>query len=139
MSNKILLFPLVIITLLLSYYFFKQTPCVAFCPTSIITINASEFKKKVSEQDTIILDVRTPDEYKTGHLSGSINLDFNNRTSFTNSLKSLDKNKTYLVYCRSGNRSSQAVDLMAEQGFTDLVNLEGGIISWQAADLPTIK
>ncbi|MCK6599511.1 MAG: rhodanese-like domain-containing protein, partial [Bdellovibrionaceae bacterium] len=62
-------------------------------------------------QDSVILDVRTPDEYLSGHIKGAINIDFY-ASDFQNQLGKLDKEKDYKVYCRSGNRSSKAVNMM---------------------------
>ncbi len=86
----------------------------------------------------VILDVRTPQEYASGHLENTVNIDYNSPT-FQDSLASLDKNKTYLVYCRSGNRSSQAFELMKILDFAKVFNMVGGIIGWLNDELPTVK
>ncbi len=78
----------------------------------------------------VILDVRTPQEYRSGHLFGSINLDFRS-TSFADELAGLDRSKPYLVYCRTGVRSGRATALMKSLGFRELYDLAGGIMSWQ--------
>jgi len=78
----------------------------------------------------VILDVRTPQEYRSCHLFGSINLDFRS-TSFADELAGLDRSKPYLVYCRTGVRSGQAAALMKSLGFRELYDLAGGIVSWQ--------
>ncbi|MFV0432417.1 MAG: rhodanese-like domain-containing protein [Leucobacter sp.] len=72
--------------------------------------------------DTIILDVRTPAEYAAGHLEGAKMLDFNGG-EVAAAIPNLDPKAEYLVYCRSGNRSGQAVALMEQAGFTNLTNL----------------
>ena len=72
--------------------------------------------------NTIILDVRTADEHAAGHLEGSQLLDFNSG-EFSAALPTLDPNATYVVYCRSGNRSGQAVAQMQQQGFSNVTNL----------------
>jgi len=77
-----------------------------------------------------IIDVRTSDEFKSGCLSGAQNVDVQS-TDFTDEISKLDKDSTYLVYCRSGRRSSQAVELMRNAGFTDVKELNGGILNWQ--------
>lgn len=84
------------------------------------------------KQGVVVLDVRTPEEFKAGHLSGATNINFN-APDFADQLKKLDQKKAYLVYCRSGRRSGRARDLMAEQGFSRLFNLEGGINAWTKA------
>jgi phage shock protein E len=69
----------------------------------------------------VLLDVRTPAEHAEGHLAGSLNIDVND-PGFAAAVGALPRNDRYLVYCRSGNRSAQAIAIMAEMGFTDLVD-----------------
>ena len=78
----------------------------------------------------VILDVRTPQEYSSGHLNGSINLDFKS-PSFSDQIARLDQNKAYLLYCRTGIRSARASLLMRSLGFRKLYNLTKGIEQWQ--------
>jgi rhodanese-related sulfurtransferase len=59
--------------------------------------------------------------------------------AFGDELEKLDRDRTYLIYCRSGGRSGEALDIMAGRDFAEVYNLEGGILGWEAADLPTIK
>lgn len=82
-----------------------------------------------------LIDIRTPQEYSTGHLEGSTLMDFYNPT-FSESLNSLDKNKIYVIYCNSGNRSGSALGLMKAKGFQTVYNMQGGISAWQEASLP---
>jgi len=88
--------------------------------------------------DFVIIDVRTPEEFADGHIENAINIDFYSET-FQDELNELDKNKTYLVYCRSGRRSRNALDIMEELNFREAYNMSDGIIEWKAAGLPTIK
>ncbi len=74
----------------------------------------------------VILDVRTIGEFNQGALKGATNVDFM-CGSFKEKIAKLDKNKPYLVYCRSGNRSGSACSVMGNLGFTKLFNLSGGI------------
>ena len=83
----------------------------------------------------VVLDIRTPDEFAEGHIGGSSNLDFY-EPDFAASLDALDKDLPYFVYCRSGNRSSQALETMKDLGFTEVYELDGGIITWAEAGLP---
>ena len=78
----------------------------------------------------VILDVRTPLEYSSGHLNGSINLDFKS-PSFSDQIARLDRDKAYMLYCRTGIRSVRASLLMRSLGFTKLYNLTKGIEQWQ--------
>ena len=78
--------------------------------------------------NSVLLDVRTPSEFLAGHIDKAINIDFENQT-FLSEIKKLDINTTYFVYCRSGNRSSQAVSIMKANGIKNIYELQGGIIS----------
>lgn len=71
--------------------------------------------------DTVIIDVRTPSEFAGGHLEGAVNIDVQ-APDFDAQISALDPDGTYYVYCRSGNRSGQAIDRMVALGFTDLTN-----------------
>ncbi len=78
----------------------------------------------------VILDVRTAQEYRAGHLMGSINLDFRS-PSFSDELMALDRNSAYLVYCRTGVRSGRAAVIMRSLRFRELYDLAGGLVGWQ--------
>lgn len=77
----------------------------------------------------VMLDVRTPSEFDSGHIAGAINIDFENPSVFALEIKKLDKNATYFVYCRSGNRSSKAIVLMRKESINNIYELQGGIVS----------
>jgi rhodanese-related sulfurtransferase len=85
----------------------------------------------------VILDVRSPEEYAEAHIENAQNINYNS-TAFKVDIEKLDKNKRYLVYCRSGHRSSRAVKIMEKLGFTDIQNLAGGIMKWEGNKLPLI-
>jgi thioredoxin len=82
-----------------------------------------------------ILDVRTIDEYSQGHINGAIHADVNG-VEFGNIIQKLDKVMPVYVYCLSGGRSSAAAQHLKEQGFKQIINLEGGILAWNASQLP---
>ena len=88
--------------------------------------------------DFIIIDVRTPEEFAEGHIEDAVNIDFRSET-FQDELNKLYKDKTYLVYCRSGVRSRNALDIMAELNFREAYNVLGGILAWKAEGLPTVE
>ena len=93
---------------------------------SVKNISAEETKTLVLDNPEIeILDVRTPEEYGTGHLKKSENVDFLG-SEFLKNIENLDPNKTYLVYCAVGGRSSQAAQLMRKQGFNNVYNSKEG-------------
>ena len=88
--------------------------------------------------DFVILDVRTSEEFADGHIEKAIKIDFYLET-FRDELDDLDKSKTYLIYCRSGNRSGRALVMMEELGFQEAYNISDGIIGWEAVGLPLTK
>ena len=95
-------------------------------------------QKNKGKDDFVILDVRTPEEFKDGHIQGAINVDYNSG-NFRGSLHDLDKNKTYLVYCRTGRRTTAAVELMVQQGFKRIYRIAGDIMRWRSEGLPLTK
>lgn len=106
--------------------------------SGVTNMNVSDFSKKITESGVVTLDVRTPGEFMTGHIEGAQNIDFESG-SFDSQIETLDKNGTYAVYCRSGNRSGQAVAKMHDAGFHNVYNLNGGIIDWSNAGLPLVN
>jgi rhodanese-related sulfurtransferase len=88
--------------------------------------------------DFQIIDVRTPEEFNDGHIENAIMIDFY-AEDFRDEIAQLDREKSYFVYCRSGNRSGQAVDIMRELGFQEVYNLSAGIREWVGQGLPTVK
>lgn len=113
---------------------------LAGCSSSsgAVDLGVSEFATKVAEAGIITLDVRTPGEYMGGFIQGAQNIDFQSG-NFENEIASLDKNATYAVYCRSGNRSGQAAKVMHDAGFHNVYNLNGGVIDWANAGLPLVN
>lgn len=95
-------------------------------------IRQDEFEKLAAQPDAVVLDVRTADEVRQGKIKGAVQIDIFN-SAFRDKVSKLDPEKTYLVYCRSGNRSGQACQMMAGLGFKKLYNLNGGIMSWKGA------
>ncbi|MEL7222587.1 MAG: rhodanese-like domain-containing protein [Bacteroidota bacterium] len=94
-------------------------------------INVEQFKTKMTATDVVILDVRTPGETTQGMIDGAVEIDFRS-DDFQAQISALDKDKTYLVYCKSGGRSSNACEMMQEMGFEKLYNLDGGYTRWSA-------
>lgn len=106
--------------------------------SSAVDLSVTEFSSKVAEAGVITLDVRTPGEFAEGHIEGAQLIDFQSG-NFGNEISTLDKNATYAVYCRSGNRSGQAVKVMHDAGFHNVYNLNGGVIEWANAGLPLVN
>ena len=95
-------------------------------------LSQEEWTLKQNEiKDSIILDVRTTEESNLKRIPNSKLLDIASPIDFMEALDSMDKKKSYFVYCRSGNRSSQACSVMASVGFDKTYNLAGGIIEWE--------
>ena len=106
--------------------------------SSAVDLSVSDFSSKVAEAGVFTLDVRTPGEFMGGYIEGAKNIDFQSG-NFENEIAALDKNATYAVYCRSGNRSGQAVKVMHDAGFHNVYNLNGGVIDWVNAGLPLVN
>ncbi len=95
-------------------------------------------RNNASNPDFVVLDVRTPAEFAGGHIPEATNVDFE-ASDFAAQLSKLNKDKTYLVYCRTGSRSGQATELMNSMGFKHVYDVQGGITAWEQAGLPTTK
>jgi len=116
-----------------------KLPAVALVITNVSPVQADGLiRANQSNARFVILDVRAPSEYAGGHLPQAVNLDFNS-SYFKAEAGRLDKNNTYLVYCRSGSRSAAASKILVELGFSYIYNVTGGITEWQAAGLPVVK
>jgi rhodanese-related sulfurtransferase len=89
-----------------------------------------------SDASPQLIDVRTRQEFESGHIAGALNWDFENG-DFKRNLPSLDKNRQVLVYCAVGGRSAKAANMLQEAGFMQVLDLKGGIKAWKAAGLPT--
>ena len=98
----------------------------------------SLIQTNLNNPDFVIIDVRTPEEYLSGHIKNAINIDYNSEEFFER-IEGLNKSKTYFVYCRSGHRSAEAVKVMKELGFIEVYNLKTGINGWKAIGLPVVK
>ncbi len=106
----------------------------------IITVEQATtlIDKNKNNSDFIILDVRTTEEFNSGHISNATNIDYKS-ADFKKKVSKLNRNKTYVTYCRSGRRSTSASEIMAEIGFEDIYMIEGGFVAWDKANLPTDK
>jgi thioredoxin len=105
--------------------------------TAVQTIDVASYSKKIEATPKAqILDVRTPEEYATGHIENSDNVNWLSE-SFVLRTDKYDKTKPVFVYCKSGGRSIKASEKLAELGFTTVYNLDGGMLKWDAAGLST--
>jgi phage shock protein E len=114
---------------------------LAGCSSSSATLETVEpaaAATVIAEEPTaVVLDIRTPEEFAQGAIEGAVNIDFY-ASDFAAQLDQLDKDTPYVVYCRSGNRSGQAMDTFEDLGFTDVTEIEGGIVSWYEAGYPVV-
>ena len=110
--------------------------CSAGTATQVETVSPEEAQQLlVDDPDAVLLDIRTPEEFAGPRIEGATNIDFY-AADFADQLRALDPDATYVVYCRSGNRSSQARGVFEELGFADVSDVRGGIVSWHEAGLP---
>ena len=98
------------------------------------TLTVQEYETTLAAKLTQanLVDVRTPDEYTSGHLAGAQNIDFYDE-SFKDRMAKLDKTKPVFIYCKSGGRSGKALNQLTAMGFTEVYNLNGGINEWLSA------
>jgi rhodanese-related sulfurtransferase len=92
----------------------------------------------LAESGTVLLDIRTPEEFVEARIDGAVNIDFY-AADFADQIGALDRDTEYVVYCRSGNRSGQAMDLFRDLGFTAVHEIDGGIVNWIQAGLATVS
>ena len=102
--------------------------CQIFESKDIMLISDTQF---IEIQDTnyIIVDVRTAEEFESGHIQDAIHFDFYSE-SFQKEILSLDKSSSIILYCRTQNRSAKTADFLKENGYKEVAVLEGGITSW---------
>ena len=135
LTGYIILLQLVLIGLILP-------SCSAQQDSAIAALSAKEASTLIEnhrgDPDFVILDIRTPGEYQSGHLKNAVLIDYYSK-SFVDNIGRLDRGKSYLVYCRSGNRSARSMDLFKKLQFKKIYHLSSGINSWYAAGLPVVK
>jgi rhodanese-related sulfurtransferase len=103
------------------------------------TVPPQEAAEVIAETPgVVVLDIRTPEELDSGFIGEAINIDFY-EPDFAARLDLLPKDEPYVVYCRSGNRSGQAMSLFDELGFTQVTEIDGGIVEWIAQGFPVVS
>ena len=112
----------------------QSQPITAVSPSEAAELIA----KHRGDADFVILDIRTAGEYQSGHIEDAVMIDYYSK-SFAGDLSRLDKEKSYLVYCRSGNRSTRSMDLLIKLQFKKIYHLKSGINSWNSAGLPLVR
>src|SRR5512138_3402762 len=116
--------PLFILGFLLSQFAGAQD-------TTGLALPQQKFQKQTKKKNTVVLDVRTPEEYKEGFIGNAVNYNVMDSLAFINNISSLDKNKKYLLYCKSGRRSGKALVMMKNMGFINVRHLKGGVTEWK--------
>ena len=114
---------------------------LAACSTTvgIETVSAADAASLLDDRPEVaIIDVRTPEEFGEGHIAGATMIDFY-RADFRDRIAELDRDAPYVIYCRSGNRSGQTKDIMAELGFTDVTDIDGGVVAWVQAGYGLVR
>ena len=99
--------------------------------TTGLSIYQAKFEKLMKKKNTYVLDVRTPEEYKSGFIGNAVNYNVMDSVVFLNTISSLDKNKKYLLYCKSGRRSGKALVIMKNMGFRKVYHLKSGVTEWK--------
>ncbi|HEY6955712.1 MAG TPA: rhodanese-like domain-containing protein, partial [Flavisolibacter sp.] len=121
-------------------YYLPILAAIAFflqaCNQPAINISVQDFAKGISQNNMQLLDVRTQDEYNSGHLKNAFLADWINKQAFKERIQYLDKNKPVYTYCLSGGRSKAAAQWLQQQGFKEVHNLEGGIMAWKNENEP---
>ena len=104
-------------------------------------ISVQQGKEMVDRGEVFILDVRTPEEYAAGHIKGSTLLAVQDipEQELGEKLKDIPKDRKILVYCRTDRRSTQASQILVENGFSEVYNMKGGIIGWMNAGYEVVK
>ena len=106
--------------------------------TQVEHVDADGAAKLIADKKAVVLDVRTPKEYEAGHIAGAKLIDFN-AADFAKKLGELDKNKTYLVHCAAGGRSTKSLEVFKKLEFKSVVHLDGGFKAWEKAGKPVEK
>ena len=102
--------------------------CQIFESNEINEISDAQFTE-IQDSDYILVDVRTIEEYESGHIQDAINFDFYSE-SFQKEILSLDKSSSIILYCRTQNRSTKTANYLKENGYKEITVLAGGITSW---------
>ncbi len=132
-------FIIILVFIAISFYYFYMIPKF---PESVKNHQPKEayelMELRADDPGFIILDVRSIEEYEKEHIKGAIIID-KKKSSFRDEVDKMDRQREYIVYCRTGRRSNEAVWIMHEFGFKNIHHLDGGITNWKNEGLPTIS
>jgi rhodanese-related sulfurtransferase len=122
---------------------FGASVCMASAgQADIQTISPRQFKalldRHQGDPDVVLLDVRTPKEFEEGHIDGALLVDYYS-SDYVKRLQALDREKTYLIYCRSGNRSGKSLAIFEKLGFRHAYHMDTGVIGWSREKYPLVR
>ncbi len=104
----------------------------------VVDVDPAQALKLIYDDEVLVLDVRTPEEYALGHIGGALNYNIHD-DNFERSVNALDKSKPYLVHCQAGvagGRSRKAIEVLQAGGATKVYHLNGGFNAWQEQEQP---
>lgn len=112
----------------------------AFAFAEIKNEDVAKVDELIKSGKYTVIDVRTKEEYDAGHIKGALNIDYYN-DDFEEKIESQlkDKNKPYILYCRSGMRSLYSAQILEDLGYTNVTNMKGGFLAWQSAGKPVTE
>lgn len=116
---------------LLSFVLFIFLSCSQAQSPEFEKLNVVQFKKEIQSDSVLLIDVRTPEEYKAGHIENARNWNFYDE-NFLSLFEEIEKDKPIYLYCKSGGRSSSAANKLTEMGYKNIHELKGGMEAWKA-------
>jgi len=99
-------------------------------------LSTADFEKGIAQKNIQLLDVRTADEYRSGHIAQALQADWNNQEQFKSRVQHIDKSKPVYIYCAAGGRSKKAADWFRSNGYTEVYDLAGGFVKWKGEGKP---
>lgn len=103
-----------------------------------ISVERAAARLEKEDSEVVVVDIRTPEEFAQGHIKGAININLN-ADDFAKKLGKLDRDKTYLMHCRSGGRSSASIPVWERLGFKNVLHLTSGTLGWAKEGQPLVK
>ena len=105
-------------------------------PAPASAVDVTEAQRRLASREALLIDVREPDEWREGHVAGARHIPLGDLAA---RLAEVPRDRSVLLFCRSGNRSGKATAFLRQQGYAQATNVEGGIIAWQGAGLPVTR
>ncbi|MFT6862724.1 MAG: phage shock protein E [Akkermansiaceae bacterium] len=109
-----------------------------FAGADVTTISAKKAAARLKKDPKIVVvDIRTPEEFATGHIKGAVNINMNSK-DFSVKLGELERDKKYIMHCKSGGRSSASLPVWKRLGFKNVLHLSSGSLGWVKAGEPLV-